>query len=754
LIEVAGVPVEFPADEGDTIAILRPFLELWLQKRAAAAADEAEAIAEGFRRPEILDQTKGQVRRLLGGDPLSPGADAVLAEGSEEIAAFAERWRHWSGRPSSIRLHNNATMAPHREGAKVAFGPLTYESTDGEMGIRLDVPLLTGRMGLDSIVTPNDELPGLSIDLPLFAPPGVAAERIADELGTILMEIQRMLRSFAGEEVGKNGAHYLVERLLVHEIGSRFLAEPASPVVSRALARIYLLAMINATKPPDGEGAGELLTRLFGIDAPELPDERAAFVERLAALDPLGEVPADFEGAAVRLLAYAIFKASESAPPFQLFRSEGIEMPPGGFGSAAFRSALARAYPGWASALEEARTQLLDRLSAKIDAAAEPNQPDYPDDYLSTTFDGLTFRHPPDLKAAVERIGPGWAADWHRARETMAGRFGGAWHEVERLSDEDFAALADYGVEPTREETEQYALMLTLAANLDKWLLRLISGSEVGVWYREDLEAILGQNGPFGGFRFDFAERSASFESPLLRPEHHRPPGSNGIEGAQLLAEAPELAFPVLLERGEIEGKPIEEQAAELERRDVFLRDLCRAAEKIEPEALAGAGKSALLSESQARFVMVHEAIEAALVRQVVGSPDRRWFCDGFANLVAIRECERRFGEGAGWTAFESLFDPESGRSLAGQVDLLAWPADGDENADLAKVGGLEAAHYHFATLALHRAAEGRGEGFLREWIEEIRKTPWNRANAATVIEAYGKISGEPLLPFLEKPGF
>jgi len=365
-VEIDGSTLTFPVGLADTVAALKPVLELWLERRAASATQEAEGLEQAFRDPEIHDLVRNQVRSLLGGDPLSDGAEAVLSEGAEEIASFAERWRLWSGRPAAIRLFDQATMAPHRDGEKVSFDSLSYEGADGQLRIRLEVPLLSTRMGLDSFAPQPDADSGFSLDLPVFAPPGTETDLVATDLVEVLMEVQRMMRAFASGEAAQNAMHYLVERLLVHEIGSRFLADPPSPVVSRALARIYLAALLNTQRPAEEAAVKELLERLFSFEAPELPEARKAFAEGLAVIDPLGEVPEYFQDAASRILAFAIFQASQDdprdKPPLQLFRAEGIETPAGGFGGAAFGSALERVWPDWPGPLEKAREELLERL--------------------------------------------------------------------------------------------------------------------------------------------------------------------------------------------------------------------------------------------------------------------------------------------------------------------------------------------------------------------------------------------------------
>ena len=43
------------------------------------------------------------------------------------------------------------------------------------------------------------------------------------------------------------------------------------------------------------------------------------------------------------------------------------------------------------------------------------------------------------------------------------------------------------------------------------------------------------------------------------------------------------------------------------------------------------------------------------------------------------------------------------------------------------------------------------GDGFLKSWIDKIRKTPWNRTNAATIIAAYDELTGDSLREIIKK---
>ena len=54
-------------------------------------------------------------------------------------------------------------------------------------------------------------------------------------------------------------------------------------------------------------------------------------------------------------------------------------------------------------------------------------------------------------------------------------------------------------------------------------------------------------------------------------------------------------------------------------------------------------------------------------------------------------------------------------------------------------------AHFYFATLVIEKACEGREAGFVKSWLDEIRRTPRDRANSGTVLAAYRKLTGKDL---------
>jgi len=148
------------------------------------------------------------------------------------------------------------------------------------------------------------------------------------------------------------------------------------------------------------------------------------------------------------------------------------------------------------------------------------------------------------------------------------------------------------------------------------------------------------------------------------------------------------------------------------------------------------------MTERQMFFVIVHEVVEGDLIQKMIASQDRRWFCDGLANLIAIRESDRRYGEGTGMEIFGKLFAEEKVRPLAEFVDLAGWKALERQDASAAEVEGVQAAHYFYATKALLKACEGKDRKFIHDWIQEIQKTKWLRTNSDTVVNAYRETGG------------
>ncbi|MEM6278678.1 MAG: hypothetical protein AAF733_04315, partial [Verrucomicrobiota bacterium] len=158
-----------------------------------------------------------------------------------------------------------------------------------------------------------------------------------------------------------------------------------------------------------------------------------------------------------------------------------------------------------------------------------------------------------------------------------------------------------------------------------------------------------------------------------------------------------------------------------------------------------------VLDEEESYFIVVHETVEGYLIRNVIGSPDRRWFCDGLSNWIAIRESDRRFGPGTGLQVFANMF-PDRSDSLAREsLDMLAWKAlEYSPSGSISSVKENESPYYVEATRILTKALTGKNAQFVQSWLGKIRETNWIRTNAGTVISAYDELTGGDLRILLE----
>lgn len=149
-------------------------------------------------------------------------------------------------------------------------------------------------------------------------------------------------------------------------------------------------------------------------------------------------------------------------------------------------------------------------------------------------------------------------------------------------------------------------------------------------------------------------------------------------------------------------------------------------------------------------FLIAHEFFESIVVFKVVRSQDRRWFCDGMANYLALLFCRHHLGTENADAMFASLWDEEAARAVADQVDLRSWPT-----AEAIKSGAQpeppeQDAHYYFATRVIERACRDQGDDFIKRWLAEIRKIYDRRRNMQTVTEAYAKLTGKDLLLIMD----
>jgi hypothetical protein len=160
-------------------------------------------------------------------------------------------------------------------------------------------------------------------------------------------------------------------------------------------------------------------------------------------------------------------------------------------------------------------------------------------------------------------------------------------------------------------------------------------------------------------------------------------------------------------------------------------------------ETLHGFRHAAAAAESATVMTVLHEVVESTLITEVIRSPDRRWFCEGVANWLALRVVRERWGS----ERAKAHYDLDAlivATGTANLTELENWPSA--EHLDAKhNPSELNAANYVRATWAIEQIARKFGPGFITAWLTEIRKTPAERANMQTVHTAFRTLAGAEL---------
>lgn len=155
--------------------------------------------------------------------------------------------------------------------------------------------------------------------------------------------------------------------------------------------------------------------------------------------------------------------------------------------------------------------------------------------------------------------------------------------------------------------------------------------------------------------------------------------------------------------------------------------------------------------EFSSPFVILHEITEAGIVWEYIGSKDRRWFCDGVANYVALKVLAEMVGAESARRYYDLNAELSRYAAEAPRVDLEKWPT-GENVADAKYPENLDTANYAFATKAIADVCAKHGEAILPRLFREIGKTPREKTTIHTVYAAFRKLTGVDLKHYLPKP--
>jgi hypothetical protein len=144
----------------------------------------------------------------------------------------------------------------------------------------------------------------------------------------------------------------------------------------------------------------------------------------------------------------------------------------------------------------------------------------------------------------------------------------------------------------------------------------------------------------------------------------------------------------------------------------------------------------------------LHEAVEFALVTEVIRSADRRWFCEGMANYIAQEIIRERVGADAARPYYDGDALLALAPPAAKQGDLAKWPV-GEDAASRHVPGAINEINYLRSTRIIESVVTKHGRELLPKWFAEIRKMPHAKRDMNTVYAAYQTVTGDDLRKIL-----
>ena len=792
-IDFEGMRIVFPKGEADVVEQLKPALRKYREERRRAVDAEAKEIAQCLSGTEMKEMFRKPVAAFLARDSVGSDYDARWTSLSQRMRTVANAWRAWSGDLSEVQLWRREELGPfqtrpdgsdNEEGFCYRFPQVSFGKNGAHFA--LHPPYLVPLFGVDLMLKLNGLTEPMRLDIPLLYKAGESPEEIASYARKFLEELPPFLhKEHATSGFGLTAAlpQWLWENLFLGEIQANVVEHQAvqETALADGIARILLFAQVLKQEGQQKMTAEFPKLFPFGINGWDTSDPELVF-RALDKLEPLGKVERAnvtervFARNLIALALLDIGQKDPAGPPIlHKLKQAGVAIPAGGFTMDSFCAAVDAAYGEkdlLRSAVAARKVKALAELHqsvarhkeeiAKRDeppAAKTPDTPALPPNRESAKFGRLTITYPAELKAAMEILGPEYSKLLEKSRvsmEALCKQSPGPAVAVEADVSADLAALRAYGIEPNAQVIRHFAVVLDVmrdGTQLSRWFF---SGDRIQVWIREDMMSFLKSGGKVPDFSLAPNGEGLSWDIPFLLSgtisDTPKSPTAGSLDAraevVKRIDASPHPEYPIVLKRSSLPGSLDDAQAvaaairADDQKIISFLRE---AAETPEEASRKTAAFGQLFDQQQAWFLVAHEVTEFAIVNTVIKSADRRWFCDGLANWVAMQDVDRRFGPGKGAEAFAKNYPAAELRKQAAKVDLLAWPTEEDvKNGSRPNVENVPA-YYYFATLVMQKACEDRGPEFIKQWLDEVRKTPLNRANTGTILAAYRKLTGRDL---------
>ncbi len=760
-----GTPFIYPVDEADLAVLVKPMIAKFRSERAGSPTLEAEAVLtqlqDSSQRAKLILLARG----LLDSKTLSEDFYDHLELRMADVELMLNQWSYYSSDISEAKLWNRGMLSKQIDPVdrNVRFDgynmtiPTVSESATLKWDITILPPFLSDGLGLD-ISLHDRSANRFPLDIPIVASPGNSAEESTEFIEKQIQTLTALTQKFGTSGLYNISRVYLMEAVIHHEIKTRWLPDKESADTNYLLRALTRYAFIREMSVLDENSSREhiLDSGLYFRPAAEDIHAFAKAVDTLNVRAPNPEDSPESRKAGAYLLAIAMMigdgdKTPTSDVKWALFR----KFPDDKLTSLSEFLKIADAkYPRLDEHIATAKLIFQNILKDKhpdsfpsnTEEGTEDTTTAPPKEYESRTFGDLTVRYPPFLKEAVAEIAPQWERASREGRETfITAAKKRPFLEVRHLTETERERFQDYGLEKADEATvNSYADLLWSMAEADRLVYRVFP-NEIDIWMRHDLEKIIKVGERVKGFSMEGEEINfyIDLESGDLR-------NLTPAELKEKFHSMSPLSLPILLKKEETTDKSPEELVELLSESDIAGALLNS---KLSPEELTAAlGKRFTgFTEVENFFVTIHEQAEVSILRSVIASPNRRWYTDGMANYIAAEMTDEAFGNDAGWKVIDSKFkaSDKNKKEILKNLDLLNWPAS--ENETNKSPDQLSNARYYYATFVIKEAVGDRGTEFIKQWHEEIRKTPWNRTHTQTIFDAYNKLTGDDLTKIVEK---
>jgi hypothetical protein len=150
--------------------------------------------------------------------------------------------------------------------------------------------------------------------------------------------------------------------------------------------------------------------------------------------------------------------------------------------------------------------------------------------------------------------------------------------------------------------------------------------------------------------------------------------------------------------------------------------------------------------QRSAVMLVLHETVETTLVSHYIRSADRRWFCEGVANFVALNVLRELIGDAGATNYYDVAQELAKYSSLQTRIDLLRWPV-AEAAAATQLPPDLNAASYAFATASIASAFTDLPRDALAKTLQQAARDS-DAMNMDTVEQAYRQVALRSLRAF------